>query len=354
MRYFSFIHTILASLLWCAAVFVFVGINFVRYEAASRSLRDSRIESRLSDLQKTFQIEMDKGSSLPELKQAEKLLLEYGQEEIDFSSALIFDTQTGKILFSTLPAQTGQIASDRWRKRCAAPDTVFKEDKENKETVGVSLIDALADNIGCLVAVYSTEPENSVREQMIRTSFRYAFRLAGTGVLVCFLMYAFNIFVLTYLADRKIQAIAALVVFQGILLSSMCMNLTAMFRAFESDLGQEIASKSRMIAGRIAKRLGLAVQSGIPFDSVTALETYMDQIRQKNKEILFVLVTDKTGRVLYESGSASEAFEADPRTGKVSLKEGYFNAAEPVNASQAAIGWVQIGVNERFLREKVF
>ena len=132
------------------------------------------------------------------------------------------------------------------------------------------------------------------------------------------------------------------------------MNLTAMFRAFESDLGQEIASKSRMIAGRIAKRLGLAVQSGIPFDSVTALETYMDQIRQKNKEILFVLVTDKTGRVLYESGSASEAFEADPRTGKVSLKEGYFNAAEPVNASQAAIGWVQIGVNERFLREKVF
>lgn len=68
---------------------------------------------------------------------------------------------------------------------------------------------------------------------------------------------------------------------------------------------------------------------------------------------MFVLITDKTGRVLYESGTASEAFRADPHTGRISLKEGYYNAAEPVNDGNAVIGWVQIGVNERFVREKV-
>ena len=131
-------------------------------------------------------------------------------------------------------------------------------------------------------------------------------------------------------------------------------NVSAMFVSFEVDLRQEIAVKSRLVAVRIARRLENTVQSGVPFDSVTALETYMDQIRQENKEILFVLVTDKTGRVLYEAGSASKAFEADARTGKISLKEGYYNAAEPINGSKAAIGWVQIGVNERFVREKIF
>ena len=58
--------------------------------------------------------------------------------------------------------------------------------------------------------------------------------------------------------------------------------------------------------------------------------------------------------MLYEAGSAAEAFEADPHTGKISLREGYYNAAEPVNDGRSAIGWVQIGVNERFVREKIF
>ena len=125
-------------------------------------------------------------------------------------------------------------------------------------------------------------------------------------------------------------------------------------QSFEADLRQEIAVKSGLIASRIARQLENTVRSGVPFDSVTALEAYMEQIRQENKEILFVLVTDKTGRVLYEAGSASKAFEADGRTGKISLKKGYYNAAEPVNGTNATIGWVQIGVNERFVREKIF
>ena len=83
MRGFSFTHTVLASLLWCAAVFIFVGVNFVRYEAAFHTLRISRIEGRLLSLHKAIQLEMDKGYSLNELKTAENLLLRYGREEKD-------------------------------------------------------------------------------------------------------------------------------------------------------------------------------------------------------------------------------------------------------------------------------
>ena len=352
MRGFSFIHTVLASLLWCAAVFVFVGINFVRYESAFRALRTSRIEGRLLSLHKTIQVEMDKGNSLNELKTADKLLLQYGQEEKDFSSAQIVDAKNGKILFSTLPAQMGRVAPSERRARCVAPDTVFIEDNEDSELFGVPLFNALSDNVGCLTASYLKENGKDVREQMIKTAFRHAFRLSAAGVSASFLLYLFFFLTPAFPTIKKRQAFAALIALQGLLLFSLYRNVTAMFRSFEVDLRQEIAVKSRLIATRIARRLENTVQSGVPFDSVTALETYMEQIRQDNKEILFVLVTDKTGRVLYEAGSASKAFEADPRTGKVSLKEGYYNAAEPVNGVNTAVGWVQIGVNERFVREK--
>ena len=354
MRGFSFTHTVLASLLWCAAVFIFVGINFVRYESAFRTLRISRIEERLLSLQKTLQLEMDKGYSLNELKTAEKFLLQYGQEEKDFSSAQIIDAKNGNILFGTSPAQTVQNASSEWRTGCLTPDTVFTEEKENSDIFGVPLFNALLDNVGCLTVSYSKKTGKTVRDQMIKTALHHVFRLSAIGVSAAFLLYLFFFLTASLPTGKKKQAFAVLVVLQGLLLFFLCRNVSAMFKAFEADLRQEIAVKSGLIASRIARQLENTVQSGVPFDSVTGLEAYMEQIRQKNKEILFVLITDKTGRVLYEAGSAANAFEADARTGKISLKKGYYNAAEPVNGINATIGWIQIGVNERFVREKIF
>lgn len=354
MRGFDFTHAVLASLLWCVAVFVFVGVNFVRYEAAFSTLRTSRIEGRLLTLHKEIQTEMDKGNPLNKLKSAEKLLLQHGRDEQDFTSGLIFDAKNGKILFGTVPSQTGQNVKPEWVSRCVAPDTVFTEDGEDNEIFGVPLLNALLDNVGCLTVSYSKKDGKTVREQMIKTALHHAFRLSAIGVTICALLYLFFYFLPTFLADRRRQAVAILVVFQMFLVFLLYRNVVSMFGAFEIDLRPEVAVKSRLIASRIARRLEKTLQNGVPFDSVTALETFMDQIRQGNKEILFVLVTDKTGRVMYESGSASEAFEADPRTGKISLKEGYYSAAEPVNGRSAAIGWVQIGINERFVREKIF
>ena len=92
----------------------------------------------------------------------------------------------------------------------------------------------------------------------------------------------------------------------------------------------------------------------MPFKSLHFVETYLDTVRQENPEILFILLTDKSGRVLYESGSAVQAFESDASTGKVSLREGFLNTAEPVRFGAKTEGWVQIGVMERFVRDKIF
>jgi len=352
MRNVSLIHTVLASLLWGGVVFVFTGITFMKYESASHMLRESRIEAALTALHKTIQIEMDKGISLPELKTVERELLRYAQDENDLISASVFDVYTGKTLFSTVSSQKGRNVPELWRKKCVKPEAVFIESEKNKEVAGVLLLNALSENAGCLMAEYSVDIHGSVREKMIKTALRYAFRLTGIGVLICFSVYFFSFLISTTMINKKIQASVFLLLCQSMLLFGLYFNFKMTFKAFEADLGQEIAAKAQLIAGRIGKRLSQTVQSGVPFDSIKGLETYMDQIRFANQEILFVLITDKTGRVLYESGTASKAFQADPHTGKISLKEGYYNAAEPVNGSNAVIGWVQIGINERFVREK--
>lgn len=354
MRSQHLTHAVLASFLWCAAVFAFVGMNFMKFESASRALRDSRIETALTELQRTMQIEMDKGASLSEIEKAEDRLFRYAAENDDVLSVMIFASGTGKILFSTVAAQVGMDVPAAWREKCVRPGTVFVQTERDKETVGLPVLNAFLESEGCLAAEYKTEANEVVREKMISTAFHFAVRLALIGVAACFLICFSPVLCVYVFGGKKVRSAIVLILCAGALLLMMQLNFSAMFKAFERDLRQETAAKTQTIARQVKNLIERVVHGGMPFKSINGLETYLDQIRQKNKEILFILVTDKTGRVLYESGEAAKAFDADPRTGKISLREGYYNAAEPVNDIESAAGWVQIGVNERFVREKIF
>ncbi len=354
MRSQHLTHAVLASLLWCAVVFAFVGMNFMKFESASRALRDSRIETALTELQRAMQTDMDKGTSLSGIEKAEDRLFHYASENDDVLSVMVFAAGSGKILFSTVAAQVGMTVPSAWREKCGLPGTVFVETAENKETVGLPILNAFLETEGCLAAEYKTGTNEEIREKMIATAFHFAFRLALIGVAACFLICFFKTISAFVFGGKKIRSAAVLILCTGVLFLMLQLNFSAMFRAFEQDLRQETAAKTQTIARQVKNLIERVVRGGEPFKSINGLEAYLDQIRQKNKEILFILVTDKTGRVLYESGAAAKAFDADPRTGKISLREGYYNAAEPVNDLESAAGWVQIGVNERFAREKIF
>ena len=354
MRSQHLTHAVLASLLWCAAVFAFVGMNFMRFETASCTLRDSRIETSLSELQRTIQLEIDKGTSLSGIEKAQDRLLNYATGKDDILSVMVFAFDSGKILFSTVATQVGMLVPDVWREKCKRQGTLFVETEDKKETVGLPVVNSFLETEGCLVAEYKTEVNETVRENMISTAFRFAVRLALIGTIVCFLVCFLKAVGRSFFGDKKKRFIAAFICGISLLAFMLHMNVSAMFKAFEKDLRIQTTTKTEMLAEQVKNLIEQAIQSGMSFKSVSGLEAYLDQIRQQNKEIMFILVTDKTGRVLYESGSATKAFDADPRTGKISLREGYYNTAEPVKEAETTVGWVQIGVNERFVREKVF
>ena len=349
MRSISLIHTVLAALLWCAVVFVFVGMSFMKYETIAQSLRKSRMETALEEVHKVILLQMDKGSSLPEAKKVQEILSRYANSETNLVSVSVFDTKTDRVLFGSPLSQTGRKVPDSWRKKCVSSNSFFSISENDKEIIGRSVSNAFLEKVGCLIGEYTTENNDHVRKKMVSSGFR----LAAIGVSVCFVLFFFKFLASTVFAHKKFQTVSLLFLFLITMLFAFYFNIKAVSKAFDAELRQEIGAKSQLIAGQISSQLEQMVQNGVPFESITSLEMYMDQIRQKNKEILFILVTDKTGRVLYESGSAAEAFEADPHTGKISLRDGYYNAAEAVNGAEGVIGWVQIGVNERGAREKI-
>ena len=88
------IMQLVQSLVWLLAgvgVFI-VGMNFMKFESASRALRDSRIETALTELQRTVQIDMDKGKPLSGVESAEDVFFRYVSENNDVLSVMIFST----------------------------------------------------------------------------------------------------------------------------------------------------------------------------------------------------------------------------------------------------------------------
>ncbi len=354
MRSQHLTHALLASLLWCAAVFAFAGSQFVKYESAGNALRDAGTQIAMTRLRDRIQVEMDKGAALPEIEKVERMLIEFAAQDADVLSAFVFDARTGRILYGTAAAQTGSAVPEKWVEKCAGSRLPFVDPDEGKETVGLPLINAFSEREGCLAAEYKTAQTEQMREKMISTTLRFSVRMAVAGVLAWILIFLSGDLKGRFALNSGAARASAVVV--GVLILAFCVKIgvTALSGSFENDLRPMIAAKAGIVAKNVRAQIECAVKNGVPFQSVNGLESVLNAVREQNKEIEFILVTDKNGRVLYESGEAAKAFDADRRTGRISLRDGYYNAAESVNDADGAAGWVQIGVNERFARETAF
>lgn len=354
MRYMHFTHAVFAALLWSAAVFAFVGITFMIYDQAAYSMQGSRMEIALSEMRRLLQNEMDKGHMLSHLSAfAEKHFFYYTSDDPDVVSVSAFEPENGKVLFSTQRSLAGGVFPENIRAACRQNENVFFETSEESRSAGLALYNALNEKTGCLLIEYKNDTYKEAKNKMMRVSLRIGSFLAFVGILFC----VFFSFMDVSSEKKGIRPYSKRLMFFGSLLFLAALVpffLSSMFASFEGAMRKGVSLKTQLISRVIQTHIQGAVQRGMLLKSISGAEVYLDGIRKKNPEILYILVTDKTGRVLYESGSAKEAFKSDARTGKVSLRSGYYNTGEPVYADQATVGWVQIGVKERFVREKIY
>lgn len=357
MRCLRLSHAVLSVLLWCAASFAFTGTCFVAYDEAALDLQRSRVREALLELRRSIQTELDKGEGLARLKNAAAGLSGYKAADSEVSAVSVFDFPTGKVLYGTDSSKIGEGVPVEWYEKCRVTDEIFIQKEQGKKAVGVSLMNSFGEKSGCAVVEYDASAYEKGRESMMASALRSALSFSAAGVLFFGFLY-----VLFFLKRRTRfsffnKPLYRRLAFGIVLLVAVAVlpsAVSSVFSSFETVLKEAIANKAGVIAGIVRTQVSKAVAGGVPFKSMQAVEPYLDGIRRRHPEILFILLTDKSGRVLYESGSAVEAFESDAATGKVFLRKGFYNAAEPVSTDGKTEGWVQIGVRERFVREKIF
>ena len=346
MRNMSVSGIVFICFLWGVLMFAAVGHFFSKYDAAGLDLHSSRIRTALTDLRAEIQAKTDAGATLPEAETIRPAMDGYVGAASDTVAFSVFDAGSGKVLFGSKNAKAGTAVSPDLREKCKAAGRFFLTEVKDGEIVGVLLTDALEEKNGCLIAEYKTD--ESVRERMIRDAFRTWLRLMLIGAACLAALYFKS---RLPQGGRRFGLTGAAVVLL-LLLIFPCVN--GMCVAFEKSLKQPISMKAKTVARVIGGVAQKAVKGGVPFAEQAGMDAYLEQIRKNNPELMFILLTDKSGRVLFENGSTQGAFETDARTGAIALKAGYFNTAEPVVVNAVPVGWVQIGINERFVREKIF
>ena len=342
----SLSNAVLVVFLWAAARFAAVGHVFSVYDEAAVSLRDSAVRTALTDVRGAIRTEMDKGGALPQTENLTPLLERYTKLFADAMTLFVFDAVSGKVLYGSRNAPAGTAVSFALLEKCKNAGTYFTDVQKDSRLTGLPVTNALENVVGCVAA--QTRAEEVEHGRFVHDAFRAWLRLVSIGLACVTLLYLKGRFPI---GKRRFGFAGLAVVLILMLVPSF---VSKMCESFEQNLKTPIALKAETVARTVALAVEKAVEGGIPFSQIAGTDVFLEQMRKANPELLFILLTDKTGRVLFESGSTQQAFETDVRTGGVTLKKGYFNAAEQIVANSASVGWVQIGVNERFVREKIF
>lgn len=363
MRSFSFVHAVGLCALWCVAVLFYVGRSFIVYDVAVTGLNETRAKTALGELRAYLQFETDKGDDLIRLGGVQDKLARFVKNDKDVDSVFVFDAGAGKVIFSSRSAQVGLTVPDEWRKKCDGQRNFFVEDsqngslfdeqRKNQRVIGTPVYNAFSEKTACVAAEYRNAGLIAVRNRMAETAFSTTLKLLLIGLGCLLLLTALIRFPDKLpLKKRERNIITAAVLTAS--LAMIPLTVGKMKASFENDMKPVISGKSKIILNLLRDPTEKAVAGGVPLTDISGAEAFFEQVRKNNPEILFVLLTDKSGRVLFQAGSAAEAFTADKLTGKVSLRDGYFSDARPVRLNDDAVGWIQIGINERFVRENLF
>ncbi|HBO58940.1 MAG TPA: hypothetical protein DD624_03410 [Alphaproteobacteria bacterium] len=342
----SLSNVVLIAFLWATAMFAAVGYVFSVYDEASVSLRDSAVRTALTAVHGAIRAELDKGKALPQTETLTPLLEQYTKLSAEAATFFVFDALSGKVLYGSRNAAAGTEVPYALLEKCKAAGLFFADAQGDLKTAGMPVTNALENVVGCVAE--QTHADENERDRLVHDAFRAWLRLTLIGLACIAVLY-----LKSCLPNGKRRfGFAGLAVV--LILMLVPSAVSQMCESFEQNLKAPIALKAKTVARTVAQAVEKSVGGGIPFSQIAGTDAFLEQIRKTNPELLFILLTDKTGRVLFENGSTQQAFETNVRTGGVTLKKGYFNAAEPVVANSAAVGWVQIGVNERFVREKIF
>lgn len=160
-----------------------------------------------------------------------------------------------------------------------------------------------------------------------------------------------------------------------LLVSQVAMSLAA-WHHFKSSMLPEMDRKATTVGSLTRSQVERALDLGIPIDQLAGADAYFDGILKENPDIGYLALSTLDGRVLHASGidaaelqrhvsatvarmagRASTSWNVAEST-PISAKTGdgaadFLDVAQPVLSEGTAVGVMHVGVDERFVRQRI-
>ncbi len=156
-----------------------------------------------------------------------------------------------------------------------------------------------------------------------------------------------------------------------LLLSQAAISIYA-WSSIEKRVLPELDSKAATVGDSIAHKIQHALAYQVPFDKITGVTDFFDDILQKNADIAFLVLCDSRDKVLSASGistaqarkvlgesSRTEVMQNIGRTLRVVTDEGtsaekpYMDTSIPVVYNGDVVGLVHIGVEQHYIAGRI-
>ena len=135
------------------------------------------------------------------------------------------------------------------------------------------------------------------------------------------------------------------------------------FIEFNRFLEPELKKKAQLIALNIQQDFTRAIEFGIPFDEMVAVDEYLDLIAHEFDEVTYLDVQNDNGKTLFrgeqiksanlKSKNRNQPTDAEGRLKGSHERSKSINYSYPLKIDDSNIGSIQVGINENYVRNQL-
>ena len=318
-------------------------LNIGKFDHTLNDLERSRLQMVVGDIKANLETGLSLGLPLKSLENAQSLIDTQAKQDANILDILVHD-ENGAILFHSDTKNTLATIPHAWQltAKDAGEKTWFLKE-ENAETkvanlvVASTLAGGISQDLGSIAIRYSM----GVHQNTVRAVQEKLISASLATIFITVLLSHLGIGLLTRKNDQELgpAIVRRLLIFSLLLLmlSQAAISLFA-WSSLEEKLAPEMDKQAATVGRLINSKLQRALDFKIPFEKILGVQEFFDDIREENKDIRFLAISNTAGIVLTTSGIAKNTLSLALKT----------------NSSNTAIKTIKTKENSNQLRQKTY
>ena len=282
-------------------------LNISKFDRTLNDLEKSRLQMVVGDIKANLETGLSLGLPLKSLDNAHALIDAQAKQDPNILDILVHD-ENGVVLFQNETQRTFSTIPQAWRLAATGQGErawFLKEEGTKTEepalVVTATLSGGISQDLGGVAIRYSMAAHQNtlreVQEKLVLASLANIFVTA----LLCYL--GIKLFTRIENQNPGKATVRKLLIF-SLLLLIISQTTISMFAwsELEEKLAPEIEKQAATVGSLINSKLQKALAYKIPFEKIEGIEEFFNDIREENKDIRFLAISNMQGKIMSVSG----------------------------------------------------